>query len=71
MSNIARSIRFVAAAAVLGLSLGAFAAANTSPLYGNDQSIQARGHGHIEPDGAYFCHCSGDACLPCGAVDEQ
>lgn len=70
MSNFARKIRLIAAAAFLGLGAGAFAATNTAPLYGSDEAVAERGHGHIEPDNSYFCHCSGTACHPCAKTEQ-
>jgi hypothetical protein len=71
MTDIIRTVRLAALAAVLGLGLGAAASRVATPL--NAQGATnippdggALGHGHIEPNGVYFCHCSGSSCKPCG-----
>lgn len=67
MRNLTRKSRLMLLAAVLGLGMGGAAATFVAPL---EAAIAppagGLGHGHIEPNGVYFCHCSGSACKPCG-----
>lgn len=71
MKSMIRRTRLLAGTAILGAGLGAFAAAFTSPLNAAIAVSEpaAKGHGHYEPDGTYFCHCSGTACTPCASTD--
>jgi hypothetical protein len=71
MTNTMRRIRLLATTAIVGVGMGAAAAAFTTPLNATVVPVDepaAKGHGHIEPDGVYFCHCSGTACTPCAST---
>lgn len=71
MKSLIHRSRLLAGTAMLGVGLGAFAAAFTAPLNAAVAAGEAaKGHGHYEPDGTYFCHCSGTACTPCASTEQ-
>jgi hypothetical protein len=70
MTKILTPRRILFAALALGLSAGGAAGLGTTPLAAAEVAA-AKGHGHWEPDGSLFCHCTGTFCSPCASTEAQ
>jgi hypothetical protein len=61
--------RILIGALMMGLGGGFAAGVGAAPVQASVVE-SAKGHGHIEPDGSLFCHCTGTYCSPCAATEQ-